>query len=269
MPIFKKNLNTEIPKQNDVKSHEEFKGKIVIGLETDFNRSPLNKNWNEIFALNPALVAPPFHSGQFTVYYRKLKNLLLPHSKHQNEKSFHIFMITSSVASEGVSTIAFNLATNFSLERGYQTIIVDACGGPNSLSAKLGAESLPGLMDFLENKHVLSKITHSLPVPQLLFIPHGNLNPCRSEYFDSARMNEFLSGIRAVHPRSFVIIDAPPSHADSESRILSQYCDRIIFVNSILKTPQSILKQSLKTLPADKIAGIVANKASLFPQTFA
>ncbi|MCS5709143.1 hypothetical protein CC99x_009520 [Candidatus Berkiella cookevillensis] len=267
MSIFKKNKNTEMLAQSDVKNHEALKGKIVVGTEDDFKPNTLKKNWAAFFENNAALVAPPFHSGQLTMHYRKIKKLLLPENKSQQEKRSHVFMVTSSIASEGVSTTAFNLATNFSLEREYQAIIVDACGGANSLSAQLKADALPGLMDFLENKHVLTNIIHTLPVPQLYFIPHGRLNPCRSEYFDSVHMHEFFSQIQNMCPRIFVIIDAPPSYVDPASKILSQYCDRIIFVNNILKTPQSVLKQSLQAMPMDKIAGIVASHASLFPQS--
>lgn len=259
-------MNETVSQVNKRKTEEELnKNKIFVGSEKDFNRNPCKANWPTLFKDNPALIQPPFHSARLTANFRQLKSTLVTRHKKVNPQNPLTCLVTSSLNGEGVTTVAFNLASCFSLDHERITILIDASGNDRSLTAKLGLNHLKGLIDFLEGGCSVQSIIYPLPTPRLFLIPHGNLNPCRSEYFDSTLMRALFDSLKDAFPKSQLIIDAPACYQEAECKVLSQHMESVLFVNQVLKTPQHILKQSLEMIDHKKIAGIIANNATIIP----
>lgn len=254
----------EQPRNTEAQHH---KGKIVEGDPKDFERNPMRHHWDAIFKKNPALNQAPYHQGVITQQFRKLKTKILPHNFNQLEKQSYVFLVTSSLPQEGVTSTALNLATSLSLEKDWQTIIIDGCGHKNSLSSQLKGGALLGLMDYLDEAAQLEQIIYPLPSPNLYIMPHGTLNPCRAECFASRKMESLMLEVRKTFEKSFIIIDAPATHELSEAQILSLYSDGIIFVGHKTQTPQDIFMKSIQNLPQDKISGVVLNHASFYSHT--
>jgi len=253
--------------KSNIQDNTEYQGKIIEGDPKDFERNPMRHHWDAIFKKHPALNRAPYHRGIITKQFRKLKTKLLPHNFNQLDKSSYIFLVTSSLPREGVTCTALNLATSLSLEKDWQTIMLDACGHKESVSAQLKGSALLGLMDYLDNAAHISQLIYTLPSPNLHIMPHGTLNPCRSECFASSKMKTLIAEVQETFEKSFIVIDAPSTCELSESQILSQYCDGIIFVGHKTKTPEDIFTKCIHNLPQDKILGIVLNHSSFYPQT--
>tara|TARA_R110002110_G_scaffold383245_4_gene594687 strand:+ start:50618 stop:51409 length:792 start_codon:yes stop_codon:yes gene_type:complete len=243
------------------------KGKIIEGDPKDFERNPMRHHWDAVFAGHPALNRAPYHRGVITQQFRKLKTKILPHNVNQLDKTSYVFLVTSSLPQEGVTCTALNLATSLSLEKDWQTVIIDGCGHKNSLSSQLRGGALLGLMDYLDDAAQLEQIIYPLPSPNLYIMPHGTLNPCRSECFASQKMESLMMATRKTFSKSFIIIDAPATYEFSEAQILSQYCDGIIFVCHKTQTPYDTFMNSIQSLPQEKISGVVLNHASFYSQT--
>lgn len=237
----------------------ELKKKLSIDTKQDYSCHPFKQQWDALFKNNPAMVPPPFYNGVLTPEFRKMKTYLMAKSRAIRTREMAVLMVTSCVSGEGVSTVAMNLATSFSLERNRVTILIDCAHTTTNITTQLGAEKLSGLMNYLQDNVALEDIVYTLPTPQLLFIPQGKQSPYITEYLESERMHDFIAAIKTKYPQAQVIIDAPPTYQHSESKIIAHYCDRIVLVNQLLKTPQSLLKQSLSAFERDKIAGIITN----------
>lgn len=253
--------------KSNIKNNAEYQGKIIEGDPKDFERNPMRHHWDAIFEKHPALNRAPYHHGVLTKQFRKLKTKILPHNFNQLDKTNYVFLVTSSLPQEGGTCTALNLATSLSLEKDWQTIIVDACGHKNSISAQLKGSALLGLMDYLDDAAHIAQIIYPLPSPNLHIMPHGTLNPCRSECFASRKMKTLIAEVQKTFEKSFIIIDAPATYELSESQILSQYCDGIIFVGHKTNTPEDIFTKCICNLPQDKISGIVLNHSSFYAQT--
>lgn len=264
----KSNKMSQFKKQENQQNIDipSSKGKIIEGDPKDFERNPMRHHWEAIFKSHPALNRAPYHQGIITKQFRKLKTKILPHNFNQLAKTHYVFLVTSSLPQEGVTCMALNLATSLSLEKDWKTIIIDGCGEKNSLSSQLKGSALLGLMDYLDDAAQLEQIIYPLPSPNLYVMPHGTLNPCRSECFASQNMEALMVDLHKTFEKCFVIIDAPATYELSEAQILSQYSDGIIFVGHKTSTPQDVFMKSIHNLPQEKIMGVVLNHASFYSQ---
>lgn len=242
-----------------------LKGKIVYGSPEDFGRNPIRTHWHSLFSKNPALLVPPFHDGLLMPYFRQLKSILTAPTD-QSKVASQTILLTSVLPNEGVTTVAFNLAASFSLSNEYTTILIDCCTGNHNLTTQLGASHLRGLLDYLEGQCEIPAILNTLPVPQLMWIPYGNRHPCRSELFQSNRMKLLIETLTIQYPDCKIILDTPSSQLNPDSKILSQFADTILLVTQLYRTPQRLLEKTTKMFEQPKIAGVIANRASLIPK---
>lgn len=261
------------PSQAIKKSDSDIKNllnnKILVGKDSDFNRNPSKAAWQSLFQHNPALIEPPFHSGELTGRFRQLKTSLQAYHKKNHPHQMLTCLVTSSLAGEGATTVAFNLAASLSLSQETITILIDGSGDQGSLTAQLEVNHLKGLIDYLEGDCHAQEIIYPLPTPRLFFVPHGRLHPCRAEYFENSLMKALFQYIKQAFPLSQTVIDGPPCMQDADCRVLSQHSNAILLVNHILKTPQNVMKQSIERLDHKKIVGVVTNNDSLIPHRVA
>jgi len=65
--------------------------------------------------------------------------------------------------------------------------------------------------------------------------------------------------VRNRYDDRYIIIDATPSQVTSETNVLAQYVDGIIFVVMSEKSPRDTVKRSVENLGKKKILGVVFN----------
>lgn len=260
-------MTDQVRRESQDYKQRSYSAKILEGEAKDFERNPMRHEWTSLFESHPGLNPPPFHHGVLTTQYRTIKTQLIPSKLNALDKQHFVYMVTSSLPKEGTTNVAINLATSLSLEKDWQTIIIDCCGFQNSLTAQLKGNGLLGLMDYLEESATIEQVLFPLPTPKLHMIPHGTLNPCRAELYASQKMSDLIEETQKIFPKNFIIIDAPPVKDLSEAKILSQHCDGIIFVGHKTKTPQGTFMKCINSLPKDKVLGVVVNHASFFNQS--
>ena len=170
------------------------------------------------------------------------------------------FLITSAGSAEGKTFVSANLAVALA-QSGKRVLIVDSDLRKPSLDHIFRVEKSPGLTNVLLSK----EIEHSsLPIKKTLienleFISSGDHPPNPSELLDSERMERFLSVIREKY--DCVLFDSPPAFLASDSFVIAQRVDGVIFVARRGIVEKDILQETLNRFSKlnAKILGIVFN----------
>ena len=168
-------------------------------------------------------------------------------------------MITSTFPGEGKTFVAANLAASIALGINEHVLLVDCDLRRPTLHNILGYSNKEGLHEYLTGKKQLADLIIRTKVEKLSFLTSGSSPSNPSELLSSAMMKNFISKTAGGSKDRFVIIDAPPAQITSETGVLSNYVDGIIFVIMAGMAPRQIIQKTLETFGKKKVLGIVFN----------
>lgn len=177
----------------------------------------------------------------------------------QLEKDTKLVAVTSSLPSEGKTTTATNLA--FALGQLDKTILVDADMRKPSLCKRFGIEPYhPGLSNFIAGTAPLEDCIYHDEVSGISVMPCGFLPPNPLELLASKRFNEALDQLKQSFDR--VVIDTAPLQAVSDSLVIAQQVDTVVYVVKSDDTRIGIVQSCLGRLVESNahIAGVVLNQ---------
>lgn len=242
---IKKNVNTE--------SENTLKNKIVYG-ET---RTLFKLHFGEL----TGLIQPPFDEGVLADQYRQLKRRLISDMKAP------FILVTSAVQGEGKTTASINLAMSLSLERDWNVCLVDCSGNQNNCMTQLQVNPQLGLMDYLEaEQDNIAQYIVNTDYPNVKLLPYGKQSARRYELLSSKKMQLLLQKLETGYKNTIFVFDAPELTL-SETRLLANTVGSVVLVLEQSKTPVSKVRDCLKEIDQNKIAGVLFNKASLFSLT--
>lgn len=171
-------------------------------------------------------------------------------------------VVTSSVAGEGKSTSAVNLALVMA-EKGKRVLLLDADLRRPRVAALLGIEGSVGLSTVLIGEAAVSDVVQHWGAPGLDVVPAGQLPPNPGQLLDSDRMAVVLASLEADY--DVVIIDAPPLLALTDAAVLARRTAGALVVARYRTVRRHDLRDALASL--DRIGvpclGIVAVGARL------
>ncbi len=175
-------------------------------------------------------------------------------------------LITSSVPSEGKSTLATLLAKQ-AASTGKRVLLIDCDLRRPTIGKSFGIDkSLPGLTDLLMNHDLeINEVLIDAPQSSLKILLNGQaayVNP--SNLFSSHRMTAIMDQFKTQF--DLVVLDSPPIMAVPDTRILGRLVDATIFVLHWDKTPKKVIANALQILNSDghnNLAGIVLQKVNL------
>ncbi|QAV70457.1 polysaccharide biosynthesis tyrosine autokinase [Salinibacterium sp. UTAS2018] len=155
------------------------------------------------------------------------------------------FVITSSVASEGKSTTAANLAISLS-DSGVRVLLVDADLRRPKVGEYMGLEGAVGLTDVLIGKADLKDVMQPWGRNKLFVLPAGRIPPNPSELLGSIAMAKLIE----VFNREFdyVIFDAPPLLPVTDAAILAKRVGGAILVIAAGKTHKGQVQGAVAAL---------------------
>jgi len=177
--------------------------------------------------------------------------------KLQAAKGIRSLMLTSSVASEGKTLTALNLAVSCAKLHNLRILLVDGDLRSRGLTRLLQIPEGPGLSDFLRGKVTADKVVLPTEHENLFVLGAGTLNGPPSELFASLRWSECIAW--ASQSYGIVIVDAPPMHSLSDAELISAGCDGVLIVVRALSTPREIAQKCVSRLDKRKLIGIVFN----------
>ncbi len=140
----------------------------------------------------------------------------------------NVIMLTSYNPGSGKSFISYNLSASFALKN-RKVLLVDCDLRHGSVSQFVGMPSR-GLSNYLTgnvdtwNNFVVPVKAH----PCLYVMPIGHRPPNPAELLDTERFEKFVKEAREEY--DFVILDCPPANVVADTKIVSKFVDRTVFI---------------------------------------
>ncbi len=210
---------------------------------------------------NPYLVTLTEPDSPIAEEYKKLKSMVVKMTKQG--KFQNTLMVTSTVAEEGKSLTAMNLAITLACEYDHTVLLVDADLRRPSLSNLLGIETSIGLSDCLLKGIDVKDALIKTGIGKMVFLPSGGHVADPVELLLSRRMQELLSDIKHRYADRYVIIDTPPVLPFAEVHSLASIVDGLIYVVREGLAPLNGIKEAIGMIKDCNVLGFVFNCAEL------
>lgn len=178
------------------------------------------------------------------------------------ETSAKIITVTSTLANEGKSTVASNLA--FALGQTEKVLLIDGDLRKPSLGKMFElAPYHAGLSNLIANTNTLAECLVSDDLSGIDFMPAGTIPPNPQELLISPRFENALKVLSDKYDR--IIIDSAPVQLVSDSLLLSRYSDSMLYVVRSDNTSINAVKRGLGHLfqVNARIDGVILNLVDL------
>lgn len=157
-----------------------------------------------------------------------LRGLRLKVKKLLEEPGKKTILITSTLAGEGKTTVALNLALALTKE-GYKVLVLDADIRNQSVARALGEMAAgSGMLELLKDKDLaVDSCIRTDKSGKLDFIS-GRSTDKRHYSIERESMNRLLSQLKKSY--DYVVIDTPPCDVVSDAASLCRYADCVLYV---------------------------------------
>jgi protein-tyrosine kinase len=208
--------------------------------------------WNPNPDANVFLSAIPNAHGaeQFRTLRSRLYQL-------RGNQSLRTILVTSSVAAEGKTFVANNLAQAIVRQPDRRVLIIDADLRRPRLHTVLGAPAAPGLTDYLSGAADEMTVIQHGQEGNLCFIPGGSEVTNPSELLANDRLKTLLDRLTPVF--DWVIVDSPPCLPVADASVLAGLCDGVLLVVRAESTPTATAQRACQELRERNVVGVVLN----------
>src|SRR5579862_265106 len=178
-------------------------------------------------------------------------------------KKNKVIGITSSLPSEGKSTVASNFAELIA-HAGRKVILIDGDLRNPTLSRKLVSKPDIGLLEVIGGKVDLDEAIYTDKLSGLAFLPvviESRLANS-SEILASEVFRQLIEGLRKTY--DYIIIDFPPMVPVVDVRATTNIVDSYVYVIEWGRTKINLVQRQLGSSPEifDRLLGVVLNKAN-------
>jgi capsular exopolysaccharide synthesis family protein len=171
------------------------------------------------------LLNPDDTRHSFAEAYRNVRSSLL----FLDTEDFkpRTFVITSSIPSEGTSTLAANLSLTLA-NAGNRVLLIDADLRRGALSTLFGIKAEAGMSEMLAGKLDWPSAVLPTAHPHLCILPRGRSTNKAGELFLTSRMDDLLR--EAPQKFDYIFIDSAPILATDDTPTFAPKIDGVLFV---------------------------------------
>jgi len=167
-------------------------------------------------------------------------------------------LITSALAGEGKTFVASNLAQSLVRQRERRTLLIDADLRQSNLHLPMGAESSPGLSDYLLGEMDEYSVIQRGSADNLFMIAGGKASTNPTELLSNGRLEYLLERLSPIF--DWILIDSPPTIPVSDSTIISKMCDGVLMVVRSGMTPFDLAQKACEAFKDRPLLGAVLNR---------
>ena len=193
------------------------------------------------------------------------------------ENKYKTIMVTSSVAGEGKTTVATNLALSMA-QTGLRTLLIETDLRKPRVSKSLGINRIPGLTDYILNREplegcirdmsdlLMGSLSHNamkedaIPgIEYLNILPAGKIERNPSEIIAGKKMDMLIETLKEQY--DIIIFDSAPVIQATDSVVLASKVDTNLIVYYQGKISRNTLRRAKNQLELLKssVLGIVIN----------
>ncbi len=171
-------------------------------------------------------------------------------------------MVTSSLAGEGKTFSAFNLALSMAREQDVEVLLVDADVARPHATKMLELELTPGLLEALQDEGIdVESLVRATDIRGLSVLPAGRCDDdIATELLASARMEEIVARLTSKKPNRIVLFDSAPILLTNESRVLATIVGQVVIVVRAGATPQEAVKEAIEFVAEGTSLGLILNQ---------
>ncbi|UNX55371.1 formate--tetrahydrofolate ligase [Georgenia sp. TF02-10] len=168
-------------------------------------------------------------------------------------------VVTSSIAGEGKTTTAINLAVSLA-DAGARVALVDADLRRPSVAEYMGLEGGAGLTTVLIGRAEVQDVIQPWRQTSVDVLPSGPVPPNPSELLGSRAMTALLEQLTRTY--DVVLLDSPPLLPVTDAAVLSRLADGALVVVGADRIHKAQLADSLAAVDAvdARVLGVVLNK---------
>lgn len=215
----------------------------------------------QVQGMSESLVTYYDPSAVISEQYRGLRTRLLSQNPDNEHRTV---AVTSSLPRDGKTVTALNTAFILAEIRHLRILVVDGDFRRSSLAEMLNLRSSPGLADLLQGDATYEEVLQPTAVPNLFFVAAGQTRGRSAAEVLSAE-NAFSIFATFRNQFHYTIIDTPPASTVTDVGIIGQWCNGIIMVVRLNKTPEPIAQRAVRLLQVNNIpilgAVLVGNDA--------
>ncbi|AMC92679.1 hypothetical protein AOC36_01325 [Erysipelothrix larvae] len=169
-------------------------------------------------------------------------------------------LVTSSVPNEGKSTVSINVARTLSMA-GHKVLLIDADLRAPVIQKYLNVnyKITSGLSSVLASKAQIKDAIYKSPSLEMDVIFSGPIPPNAVELLSRDRAKTSIETLRKRY--DYIIIDSPPAGVVTDSVVLSQHVDGVLYVVRQNHAEKELVKNAMKDLVSMEanILGIIFN----------
>jgi len=179
-----------------------------------------------------------------------------------NQANAKIIGLTSSLPSEGKSTLAVAMATLIA-QSGARVILVDCDVRHSSISRLLAPDASAGLLDVIGGTVDLADAVWTDEATQLEFLPAGQSVANATEFLASRAAKSLFDTLQIKY--DYVIVDLAPLVASMDVRATSGFIDSYLLVIAWGSTNVDAVQYALRHAPSvhANMVGVVLNKVDM------
>lgn len=174
-----------------------------------------------------------------------------------------ILLVTSSVPTEGKTTVSFNLAKILAAG-GSRVLLIDGDLRKPKLHRMMKVKNTRGLTSLVLGESELKDVIHGLAdVPNLDMVTSGPLPSNPPELFGKKSFKDLLAAAREKY--DWVILDSPPTASVTDPVVAAQLADMVLAVVKYGGPRRQVVADAMRVLGRSgvRIAGVLLNNVDI------